>query len=152
MYEQPIEIFEEETIVYATFWERFAAAFIDSIIIAVAATIIEVVIDSIASEKHDFLIFLGDWGNTIYSIIIGIIYYAFLNSSSKQATWGKQALKIKVIDINGERITLYKGVVRAISEYLSFIILFIGYFMMLWDDKKQTLHDKIASTLVVKTK
>jgi uncharacterized RDD family membrane protein YckC len=33
---------------------------------------------------------------------------------------------------------------------VSAIILLIGYLMMLWDDRKQTLHDKMAATLVLR--
>lgn len=150
MYDQPIEIFEEETIVYATFWERFAAAIIDSIIIAVASLAIEYILKNIFYFKFDFTEFSTNWESNIYSAIIDIFYSAYFYSSTKQSTWGKQALKIKVTGMNGERISFFNGVVRSISEYISMIILLIGYLMMLWDDKKQTLHDKIAGTLVVK--
>jgi uncharacterized RDD family membrane protein YckC len=37
-----------------------------------------------------------------------------------------------------------------IGKIVSSIILFIGYLMILWDGKKQGLHDKIAGTVVIK--
>lgn len=65
------------------------------------------------------------------------------------ATLGKKALGIKVTDMYGERITFAQATGRHFGKIISTVILFIGYFMMLWDDRSQTLHDKIAGTLVV---
>ncbi|MES2477932.1 MAG: RDD family protein [Bacteroidota bacterium] len=146
MYEKPIEIFEEQPIVYATFWERLAAGILDSIIIGVATFILEKLIDIDFSNLNSY------WETNILSGVLTIFYSAYFYSSEKQATWGKQALNIKVTALNGERVSFINAVVRCIAEYLSFIILFIGYLMMLWDDKNQTLHDKIAGTVVVKSK
>lgn len=146
MYEQAIEIFEEQPIVYATFWERLAAGILDSIIIGVASFILEKLIDIDLSNLS------SSWETNILSGVLSILYSAYFYSSQKQATWGKQALNIKVTSLNGEKISFFNAVVRSIAEYLSFIILFIGYLMMLWDDKNQTLHDKIAGTVVVKSK
>lgn len=36
-----------------------------------------------------------------------------------------------------------------IGKFLSAIILGIGYLMVIWNPKKQALHDKIAKTYVV---
>jgi uncharacterized RDD family membrane protein YckC len=59
-------------------------------------------------------------------------------------------LGLKVTTTNGERISFGQATGRHFGKYISTIILFIGYLMMIWDDKKQTLHDKMANTLVVK--
>lgn len=146
MHEQTIEIFEEQPIVYASFWERLAAGILDSIIIGVATFILEKLIDIDLSNLS------SAWETNILSGVLSILYSAYFYSSQKQATWGKQALNIKVTSLNGEKISFINAIVRSIAEYLSFIILFIGYFMMLWDEKKQTLHDKIAGTVVVKSR
>ena len=142
MYDQPIEIFEEQPIIYATFWERFAAAFIDGIIVGAFIAMLT-------------FLFSGEFMKPSLEIsglrlLIGVFYSAILNSSPKQATWGKQAMNIKVSNLEGGRISFLNAVGRFFATYISMITLLIGYFMMLWDDKKQTLHDKIASTLVVK--
>jgi uncharacterized RDD family membrane protein YckC len=78
------------------------------------------------------------------------IYFALQESSSAQATLGKRALGLKVTSVEGGRISLGQATGRYFGHIISSIILLIGYFMMLWDDKKQTLHDKMADTLVIK--
>ena len=42
------------------------------------------------------------------------------------------------------------GIGRYFARWLSAIPLLLGYFWMLWDPKKQTWHDKLVSTIVVK--
>jgi uncharacterized RDD family membrane protein YckC len=73
-----------------------------------------------------------------------------MESGKQQATVGKMALGLKVTDLNGQRISLGRATGRHFGKWVSTIILFFGYFMMLWDEKNQTLHDKMAGTLVVK--
>jgi uncharacterized RDD family membrane protein YckC len=94
---------------------------------------------------------MGQMSGTFVSILVNWLYSAFLESSENQATLGKRALGLKVTDMNGNRISFANASGRFFGKYVSAIILLIGYLMMLWDDKKQTLHDKMAGTLVVKS-
>lgn len=88
----------------------------------------------------------------ILNVIVGWLYAALMESSASQATIGKRALGLKVTDENGQRISFGKATGRHFGKIISTIIILIGYLMMLWDEKKQTLHDKMAGTLVVKQK
>ena len=78
-----------------------------------------------------------------------VLYYSYMESSKYQATLGKLALGIKVTDVRGGSIDFSKALLRNLSKYLSAFILYIGYIMIIFDDRKQGLHDKIADTLVV---
>jgi uncharacterized RDD family membrane protein YckC len=86
----------------------------------------------------------------IVFLTIQTLYYAFMESSKYQASVGKIVLGLKVIDINGERLDFTKALVRNLCKIISSMILFIGYLMAAFTEKKQALHDMIASTLVVK--
>jgi uncharacterized RDD family membrane protein YckC len=130
------DLFPQTVTVYGTFWERFGAALLDGIILAVPNFILQYMI--------------GDTGGSLVSIFLGWLYFAILESGEGQATLGKKALGLKVTDLNGGRISFGQATGRFFGKYLSMLILFIGYLMMLWDDRKQTLHDKMAGTLVVK--
>jgi uncharacterized RDD family membrane protein YckC len=122
--------------VFGGFWERFLAAFIDGIVLSVINELL----------KYS----IGDIEGSVGSLVIDCLYFALLESSSKQATLGKMALGLQVTNLEGGRISFLQGVGRYFGRILSAIILFIGYLMMLWDENKQTLHDKMAGTLVVK--
>lgn len=129
---------------YSGFWIRVGAYLID----AICLLIVQVVIAFIATGSS------GLTGNknpyiTILNLIIGITYFAGMESSSYQGTLGKMACGIKVTDMEGNRISLGKATGRYFSKFISAIILGIGFFMVGFDDKKQGLHDKIAGTFVV---
>jgi uncharacterized RDD family membrane protein YckC len=72
-----------------------------------------------------------------------------MESSKYQATIGKLALGMKVTDVRQQPIDFSKALLRNLSKYLSALILWIGYIMIIFDDRKQGLHDKIADTLVM---
>lgn len=126
---------------YAGFWTRFLAALLDGLVLAIPSIIISSVTKGIEGAET-----LG----LIIGILMGWLYDALLESSSKQATLGKQALGIVVTDLNGERISFGRATVRHFSKFLSGIIFLIGYIMAAFTKRKQALHDMIAGTLVVK--
>lgn len=66
-------------------------------------------------------------------------------------TWGRKLVGVKVIDERtGEPPGWGKAIGRsAFAWFISGQILYIGYLWMLWDDRKQTLHDKVSGTHVV---
>jgi uncharacterized RDD family membrane protein YckC len=60
------------------------------------------------------------------------------------------ACKIKVVNGDGSKISYLKGMARFFSYWVSSLICLIGFFMMLWDEEKRTLHDRICNTRVIK--
>ena len=101
-------------------------------------------------EWHHFNFNIGFMGHNFFKEIFIIIYYALMESSKYQATLGKIIMGIRVTNINGAQIDFSKALLRNLSKILSALILCIGYIMILFDDKKQGLHDKIADTVVVR--
>lgn len=127
---------------YAGFWIRFAAYFIDAVILAVVNYALSFVL------FEDYTMFAPHIPSTVMSVVIGIVYFCAMESSSKQATLGKMGVGIKVGKANGERISFINAVGRYFGKILSGIILLIGFMMAGWDPKKQALHDKLANTYV----
>jgi uncharacterized RDD family membrane protein YckC len=77
--------------------------------------------------------------------------YAWMESSAKQATLGKLALGLVVTDMEGRRISFGRASGRFFAKIITgFIPFAIGYIMAGFTEKKQALHDMIASCLVVK--
>jgi len=109
----------------AGFWKRFAATFIDGLIFAGLSRI---------SSGLGFL---------------QIVYETILVAQWNGQTIGKKVLGIRVVTTSGGKLDLLKSFIRAISKILSAIALCLGYLWMLWDEKSQTWHDKIADTFVV---
>jgi uncharacterized RDD family membrane protein YckC len=125
---------------YAGFWIRFGAAFLDGILIGIAVGIVGAILG------------LERGASNLLNLIVGVAYFGALEGGATGQTLGKMACGIRVVDATTGQPGI--GVGRAIGRYfarwLSAIALLLGYFWMLWDDRKQTWHDKLVSSLVVK--
>jgi uncharacterized RDD family membrane protein YckC len=120
----------------AGFWIRFGASFVDGIIVGVPGAILEVALKG------------AGYG---IAIILTIAYYTYFEGLSGQ-TLGKRATGIRVVDIaTGEPIGYTRAFLRYVGRIVSTIPIFLGYFWMLWDANKQTWHDKIANSVVVRS-
>jgi uncharacterized RDD family membrane protein YckC len=85
------------------------------------------------------------------SIVMMWIYYAWMESSSYQGTLGKMALGLYVTDLEGRRVTFARASGRYFAKIITGLIpLGIGYAMAGFTEKKQALHDMIASCLVLR--
>ena len=82
-------------------------------------------------------------------LTLGMFYCASMESSSIQGTLGKMALGIKVTDIEGNKIGFEKALNRYLGKGISAIILFYGFIMVAFTQKKQGLHDMMVGSLVV---
>jgi uncharacterized RDD family membrane protein YckC len=132
---------------YAGFWRRVLAALVDGLIIGVVTAPITLSTMGNYAEPGNQAA-----GSPFYPIVTVAqwLYFALMESSSKQATLGKMALGIKVTDLNGNRIGFGKATGRYFAKILSALILGIGFLMAAFTAKKQALHDMLAGTLVVK--
>lgn len=133
---------------YAKFSVRLVAFLIDwillSILSALALTVLGLplvpdIYDYEARLKMNFI-----------SIVIGWLYYAGFESSSYQATPGKQIMGIFVTDTEGYAITFSRATGRFFGRLLSGLLLLIGYIMAAFTERRQALHDILAKTLVLK--
>ncbi len=121
----------------AGFWLRVIAFIVDGILLGIVNWLLRMVLDE----------------GILYSlsnVVIAWIYFAGMESSDKQATFGKQLFQLKVTNLAGERISFGKATARYFSKILSSLILLIGYIMVAFTKRKQGLHDVIAGTLVWK--
>lgn len=133
---------------YAGFWLRTASFLIDMIIIFIGLAILLGIIISIepsleSQESENLasvLWILGSW-----------LYYAIWESSKHQATPGKKALGLKVVDDKGDQIDFGKATGRYFGKIVSTIIMYIGFVMAGITKKKQALHDIMANCLVIKS-
>lgn len=142
--------YNEGTAAYAGFWIRVGAALIDGILVGIVTNIVLFLIRMATGASDDSLT-PATFVSIIVAIGIGAAYYIVMESSERQATFGKMALGLKVTDMDGARISPGTATVRYLAEILSGLILLIGYIMVAFTPKKQALHDILAKTLVVKT-
>jgi uncharacterized RDD family membrane protein YckC len=138
---------------YGGFWVRFVAKFIDNIILGVMGFAVQMGTVGLSLSattqpgQFNFVQMAISW---VVGLIIGLGYTTFFLGKFG-ATPGKMALGLKVIRSDGGRITYGRAVGRFFGEYLSGLILGIGYIMVAFDEEKRALHDHICDTRVVKS-
>lgn len=147
-------------VVYAGFWKRFAAYCIDYVVVTAItyAVMIPVALvgaigvgaaasgdNPVASGLGLALLGLG----YLFAFLMPLLYFAWMHASRHQATLGKLAVGVKVVRADGTRISFWRAVGRIFATILSTLILFIGWLMAGFTERKQALHDMVCDTLVV---
>ena len=157
---------------YGGFWLRFVAAFVDGLIVGIPFWIVVMVlifmsggfgmlIHRIPQDTHPvdpreamallapfFMAFFLGW---FVFLILQWLYFAGMESSARQATFGKSVMSLRVTNYEGQRISFSHATGRYFAKIISGLVpLAIGYIMAGFTEKKQALHDLIAGTLVVR--
>jgi uncharacterized RDD family membrane protein YckC len=158
-----ISIPQPRPVHYAGFWRRFVAHVIDQIIVGIAAFVVLIpglallgvgigagIMEESESAIGLILAAIAAYLAAIVLILVGQwLYYALMESSGRQATIGKLALGIVVTDLSGNKITFGRATGRYFGKIVSGMIMGIGYIMAGFTERKQALHDIMASCLVV---
>lgn len=155
---------------YAGFWLRFVANIIDGLILGLGIIVLFVpffflmggaaLLESLPQHHYhgqpldpaQMVAFLGFIFTLVaLSVIAKWLYYAYLESGEKQATVGKQAMGVYVTDLQGQRLSFGRASGRFFAKIVTGMVpLGIGYIMAGFTERKQALHDMIASTLVLR--
>jgi uncharacterized RDD family membrane protein YckC len=86
------------------------------------------------------------------SVLGGWLYYAYFESSEWQGTVGKKVMNLIVTDLDGNRVSFARASGRYFARFVTKLIpLGIGYVLAGLTEKKQALHDMIASCLVLRS-
>lgn len=133
---------------------RLAAYLIDSIIVGVVLAIavrFPIWISSLVSPDNivvrDFIFEYSIADIVVY--LMGAGYFIVLTYKNG-ATIGKKLLHIKVISAEDREMTLFEVIYReTVGRFLSGLIAYVGYFMILVHGDKCGLHDLMADTRVI---
>ncbi|GIO31570.1 hypothetical protein J2TS6_27110 [Paenibacillus albilobatus] len=152
---------------YASFWKRLLAYCLDLIVVWLIFFVLKSAFYRIRGIYAQHLLNQGasiedlkhvidfDISKNVALILILIfcwLYFALMESSRRQATWGKKWVGLIVVNEMYERLSFGKASARFWSKMLSSLILCAGYIMVLFTPYRQSLHDKIAKTYVVNQK
>lgn len=160
-------------VAYAGFWLRFVAYLLDNLIIGVPLVIVILIVmlstgfgaflhslpnppnppdpEEVVSRIFGGAFIAGIVVISVLAIVGSWLYYAAFESSSWQATPGKKVLNLAVTDLCGARISFGRATGRYFAKLVTRLIpLGIGYILAGITERKQALHDMIASTLVLR--
>lgn len=136
---------------YAGFWIRVGAALIDSLLVTMVILPLLVAVygwgyfgdqTPMIAGPADFLI---SWVAPAIAVIAFWLY--------RQATPGKMVLSLRVVDADtGGTLSVGQSVGRYLAYYVSMIPLLLGFIWVAFDRRKQGWHDKLAGTVVIRSK
>ncbi len=150
---------------YAGFWLRFVAYLIDSVlltivmgvvigvcVLAIGVGTLKTTFANVNPEDPTMPMFIIGWIAVacVVLVILQWLYFAGMESSEHQGTLGKMALGLIVTDVNDQRISFARATGRFFAKIITNYTFLIGYIMAGFTEKKQALHDMIASTLVLR--
>lgn len=132
---------------YASRWLRFFAWIIDGVVIAIVMFILWLAGLVGADSVEDF-----GASDGLVNALVTLVYYVAMTAAFG-ATLGKMALGMRVADADGNRPGFGAVVMReVVGKIVSGLVILIGFFWILVDDRRQGWHDKIGGTFVVKAK
>jgi uncharacterized RDD family membrane protein YckC len=137
---------------YAGFWVRVAASLIDTVLVLcvtfplLVATYGWSYLDAsktrVIAGSTDFLL---TWVAPAVAVVAFWLY--------RQATPGKMALSVRVVDARtGNTLTLGQSIGRYLGYFVSIIPFGLGLIWVAFDPKKQGWHDKLAGTVVIRSR
>ncbi|RYZ56787.1 MAG: RDD family protein [Proteobacteria bacterium] len=145
---------DEDFSVYpsANFVERVFALGIDYFVLGIAVTLLESPFGRIVAQLTENS---KSPKVTLLSILIWLIALALLQIAPLVfwgQTLGKTFFGLRVVnEDNTKALTSGQVILREIvGKSISALLFGIGFLMMLWNPKRQTFHDKICATKVVK--
>jgi uncharacterized RDD family membrane protein YckC len=139
-----------EELEYVGFWARVGAAMIDTLLVTVICLPLLTLVYGEQKWTSNALLqgtagFLINWLLPAVAIVLFWVY--------RQATPGKMAINAQIVDARtGAKPKPSQLVIRYLGYYVSTIPLGLGLIWVAFDPRKQGWHDKIAGTVVVRSK
>jgi uncharacterized RDD family membrane protein YckC len=141
---------QEQDVEYAGFWIRVGATLIDSVVFMLVIIPLLIAIygwayfgeaqSGFVAGPADFLL---SW---VAPAVAAVAFWIY-----KQATPGKMALSIRIVDAaTGNPPSTGQCVGRYLGYYVSMFPLGLGLLWVAFDKRKQGWHDKLAGTVVIR--
>jgi len=132
---------------YVGFLPRFLASVIDSflamvVIMPALFLVYGEALLSVESFAGGPLYYLMTW---IFPAVAVVLFWV-----ARSATPGKMLIRARIVDARtGKKPSTGQLIGRYLGYYVSMLPLFLGFFWVAFDKRKQGWHDKLARTVVV---
>jgi len=165
----PLPPVPHPTPAYSGFWRRALSWLIDRVLVGVVAIIVDpsgwrAVTDaanrwSLSRSPADLTELTRQVGPVALLMVVIWSIYQVIMIGAWGATVGKFAVGVRVRKVDGSTVAWREASLRPLLQLgvslLSLvaqigILSLVDYLWMLWDRQKQTLHDKLAGTIVVR--
>jgi uncharacterized RDD family membrane protein YckC len=149
---------------YGGFWIRVAAYLIDHVLLGIVVApfyfllifpnVLKIIQQAQENSEPSPEVFASMFGAIFMfagaAFVGNWLYEALLTSSSWQGTVGKRILRLKVTDDQGNRISFARATGRFFAKILSGMVMYVGFIMVAFMERKRGLHDVICGTQVLR--
>jgi uncharacterized RDD family membrane protein YckC len=150
---------------YAGFVSRLVAFIIDIVIISfilitsswfISTSINLFRLDNVFDSFSKQLPFVNSIRNIIFnpisaslvSLLVILSYNIFFWTFSGSSP-GKSIMGIRIVPLNGKKISLWRGLLRYLGYYISAIPFGLGFLWIIIDNRRMAWHDKLSRTCVI---
>ncbi len=137
---------------YAGLVPRTIAYSLDIALLTVVSLAVGIAVGLAASVlpgPSDTLVAVGVVIGGVAYLLWFVVYFVTFWSTTGQ-TPGSRLMRIRVIDAGGNaHVKPRRAIVRVVGLVLATIPLFAGFIIMLWDDRRRCLQDRMAGTTVI---
>ena len=145
-------MFALEGVELASFARRASALAIDMLAVILLFALFVIPL-ALYLKKHDVSAhFEFNPFENWYSTLLPVVYCGLLVWLTNGLTLGKWLTGIRVVSLTHERMTLWHSVERALGYGASLLEAGSGFFQYAVHPNKQTVHDRIAETIVVRVR
>jgi len=148
----------------AGFWIRFVAYIVDAFILFLGSLAIGSIVgglvwavmgmntDDYDLDHYEVVVWIAIVVFVVAYFVVAWLYEAFLTSGPRGATYGKQAVGVRIVSAEGTPLSFGRATGRHFLKVLvtPMIPLAIGYLMAAFTARKRALHDIMADTFVIK--
>lgn len=129
---------QNEELEYLGFWARVGASVIDNLLMTIIFVPIALLLTGSA-----------DSGLATIGAVIAVLAFWYY----KQSTPGKMVFNARIVDaVTGDKMRAGQMVGRYFAYLVSAVPLGLGFLWIAFDRRKQGWHDKLAGTVVVRSK
>lgn len=139
----------------ANFWVRLLAYFLDLFIISIVLSLVAQ--DYVLELSKSFNIENPNQAQAIERLKFSMALYVLLalyntlcESTPMRGSIGKKLCRLAVVDADGRRLGVGRALLRNFFKILSSLPLNIGFLPILWNERRQAWHDRIAKTYVIR--
>lgn len=147
----------------AGFWIRALASLLDGILLTIVSYGVELAVLG-AAYWFKVLVLGGgtavsfnDFVSAVFIQVLNLVIYGLLSLAyygyghwHYGTTLGKKPFGIRVVTMDGGKITLTQSLLRCVAYVASYIPLCAGFLMAAWNPEKRALHELLSGTRSVR--
>lgn len=135
----------------ASFRRRAAAFLLDMAVVLIVVVLLGLpgALREVREGRSQVVAVPFDPFHSAVGLAVTVSYFGLATWSWRGRTLGKRLLRIRVVSLSHERVTLWQSFERALGYGASALEAGFGFLQVLFHPNRQAVHDRIAETVVV---